>query len=77
MEFQIEAHTLHTATASLEDVGVHVHPGLGQKLVSCQVGVVGRGDVVVAQGLGHVLVHRVVLWVEDVSCWTPHVIGES
>ena len=32
--------TLHTAAASLEDVGIHVHPGLGQELVPCQVRVV-------------------------------------
>jgi hypothetical protein len=69
--------TFHTATASLEHIGVHVYPGLRQKLVPCQVGVVGRGYEVVTQGLSHVLVHTMVVWFKDVSCWTSHVIGET
>lgn len=69
--------TLHTATASLENIGVHFDSRLRQQLVSCQVGVVRCGDEVVTQRLRHVLVHLVVIRVEDITCRTSHVVGET
>ena len=73
----MQALTFHTATASLENIGVHFHSRLRQQLVSGQVGVVRRGNEVVTQRLGHVLVHLIVLRVEDVACGTPHVVGKT
>lgn len=69
--------TFHTAAAGLQHPGIHVHPGLRHQLVAHQVGVVRGGDEVVAQRLGHVLVHVVVLWVEDVPSWAAHVICKT
>lgn len=73
----VQALTLHTATACLENVGVHFHSGLRQQLVSRQVGVVWRGNEVVTQRLCHVLVHLIVLGVEDIRCGTAHVVGKT
>lgn len=72
-----QALTLHTATACLQNVGVHFHSRLREQLVSCQVGVVRRGDEVIIQRQRHVLVHLVVLRVEDITCGTPHEVGET
>lgn len=69
--------TLHATAAGLQDPGVHVHPRLGHELVAHEVGVVGRGDKVVAQWPGHVLVHTMVLRVEDVAGRTPSIVGET
>ena len=69
--------TLHTAAAGLQHPGVHVHPGLGHQLVPHQVGVVGRGDEVVAERLLHVLQHAVVLRVEDVPRRAAHVVSNA
>lgn len=69
--------TFHTAAAGLQHPGVHVHPGLGHELVAHQVGVVRGGDEVVAQWLGHVLVHGVVFWVENVPGRTAHVVCKT
>lgn len=73
----LQALTLHTATASLENIGIHFHSRLRQQLVACQIGVVWRSNKVVTQRLRHVLVHLVVLRVEDVSCRTSHEVGKS
>lgn len=69
--------TFHAAAAGLQHPGVHVEAGLGHELVPHQVGVVGRGDEVVAERLRHVLGHHVVLWVEDVPRRAAHVAGET
>ena len=69
--------TFHAAAARLQHPGVHVHPGLGHELVPHQVGVVGGGDEVVAEGPVHVLVHLVVLGTEDVPRRAAHVVGEA
>lgn len=69
--------TFHTATACLKNIGVHFHSGLREQLVSCQVGVVRGGNEVVIQRLRHVLVHLIVLRVEDVTCRTPHEVGKT
>ena len=47
------------------------------ELVPHQVGVVGGGDEVVAEGAVHVLVHLVVLGTEDVPRRAAHVVGEA
>lgn len=69
--------TLHAAAAGLQDPGVHVHSRLGHELVAHEVGVVGRGDEIVAERPRHVLVHAVVLRVEDVTSRAPRVVGEA
>lgn len=69
--------TFHTATACLENIGVHFHSRLREQLVSCQVGVVWGGNEVVTQRLCHVLVHLIVLRVEDITCRTPHEVGKT
>lgn len=69
--------TLHTAAAGLQDPGIHVHPRLGHELVTHEVGVVGRGDEVVTQRLRHVLMHAVVLRVEDVTGGAPGIVGKA
>lgn len=69
--------TLHAAAAGLQDPGVHIRPRLGHELVAHEVGVVRRGDEVVAQRPCHVLVHAVVLRVEDVTSGAPRVVGEA
>lgn len=69
--------TFNTATAGLEHPGVHVHPGLRHQLVSHQVGVVRRGNKVAAQWPIHVLVHTVVVRVENVPSWAAHVVGKA
>lgn len=69
--------TLHTAAAGLQNPGIHVYPRLGHELVTHEVGVVGRGDEVVTQRLCHVLVHSVVLRVEDVTGRAPRVVGKA
>ena len=69
--------TLHTATTSLDNIGIHFHSRLRQQLVSSQVGVVRCGNEVVTQRLRHVLVHLVVFRVEDITCRTSHVVGET
>lgn len=69
--------TLHTAAAGLQDPGIHVCPRLGRELVAREVGVVRRGDEVMAQRLGHILVHAAVLRVEDVTGRAPCVVGEA
>ncbi len=75
--FHMSTLTFYTATAGLQHPGIHVHPGLWHQLVTHQVGVVWGGDEVVAQWLAHVLVHIVVLWVEDVPRWAAHVICKT
>ena len=44
---------------------------------TCQVGVVGGVDVVVVQGLSHVLVEGVAGWIEDVSVLRAEVAEEA
>lgn len=68
--------TLHTAAAGLQDPSIHVCLGVGQQLISSQVGVVGRGYEIVTQRLIHVLVDLIVLRVEHITDWAPHVAGE-
>lgn len=68
--------TLHTAAAGLQDPSIHVRLGVGQQLISSQVGVVGRGYEIVTQRLIHVLIDLVVLRVEHITDWAPHVAGE-
>ena len=69
--------TLHAAAAGLQDPGVRVRPRLGRELVAHEVGVVRRGDEVVAQRPRHVLVYAAVLRVEDVARGAPSVVGEA
>lgn len=69
--------TFHTAAACLQNIGVHFHPGLRQKLVPCQVGVVRGGNEVIIQGLRHVLGHLHVLRIEDVTCRTPQEVCKT
>ena len=69
--------TFHTATACLQNIGIHFHSGLRQQLVPWQVSVVGGGNEVVIQRLRHVLVYLVVLRVEYVPCRTPHEVGKT
>lgn len=76
-EVKLRVLTLHTATACLKNIGIHFHSRLGKQLVSCQVSVVRGGDEVVSQRLSHVLVHLIVLGVEDVASRTPHEVGET
>lgn len=64
--------TFHTAAAGLQDPGVHVCLGMGEKLVPSQVRVVRGGDEVVTQRLIHVLIHLVVQRVENVARRTAH-----
>jgi len=73
----VSALTFDAATAGLQHPGVHVHPGLGHQLVAHQVGVVRGGDEVVAQRLVHVLVHFVVLGVEDVARRAASVVRDT
>lgn len=56
---------------------VSLHAALATKLVPHQVGVVGGVDVVVVQGLSHVLVERVAGWIEDVSVLRAEVAEEA
>lgn len=69
--------TFHTATACLENIGIHFHSGLRQQLVSCQVGVVWGGNEVIIQGLCHVLVHLIVFGIKNVTCRTPHEVCKT
>lgn len=69
--------TFHTTAASLENIGVHFHPGLRQKLISCQVGVVRGGNEVIIQRLRHVLGHLGVLGVENVPCRTAQEVCKT
>ncbi len=68
--------TLHTAAAGLQDPSIHVRLGVGQQLISSQVGVVGRGYEIVTKRLIHVLIDLVVLRIEHITDWAPHVTGE-
>lgn len=69
--------TLDTSAARLQHPGVHVGLGVGQQLVSSQVGVVRRGDEVVGQRLVHVLVNLMVQRVENVTGGTAHETSET
>lgn len=69
--------TFHTATARLKHIGIHINPRLRQQLISSQVSVVRRCDVVVCQWLCHILIYLIVFWVEDVPWWTTHVVSET
>lgn len=73
----LKARTFHAATALLQHPCIHVHFGLRQELVPGQVCVVGGSDVVVAQGLVHVLVHFMVQWVKYVTSRTTHEVREA
>lgn len=72
-----KGHTFHAATALLQHPSIHVHLGLREELVPSQVCVVRGSDVVVAQGLVHVLVHFIVQWVKDVASRTSHEVREA
>jgi len=76
-DLPLQVLTLHTATACLQNIGVHFHTGLREQLVSCQVRVVRGGNEVVTERLRHVLVDLIVLMVEDITCRTSHVVGET
>lgn len=76
-ELELRGRTFHAATALLQHPRVHVHLGLRQELVPGQVRVMRGRDVVVAQGLIHVLVHFMVQWVKNVTSRTSHEVGEA
>lgn len=69
--------TFDAAAAGLQHARVHLGPGLREQLVPAQVGVVGRGDEVVAQGLLHVLVHLAVQGVAHLARRAAHEAGEA
>lgn len=69
--------TFHAAAARLQHPGVHVRFGVGEKLVSSQVGVMRGGNEVVTQRLVHVLIDLMVQRVENVTGWAAHETGET
>lgn len=73
----LQAFTLHTATAGLQNIGIHFHSRLREQLVSCQVGVVWGGNEVVIQRLRHVLVHLIVLRIKYITCRAPHEVCKA
>lgn len=64
--------TFYTAAARLQHPGVHVGLGVGEELVSGQVGVVGRSDEIIAQRLLHVLIYLMVQRVKNVTRRAAH-----
>lgn len=70
-------HTFNTSTTILQHSCIHLHSGLGQQLVSCQVRVVGRSDEVVTKGLIHILMHFTMQWIENITSRTAHEVGET
>lgn len=58
-------------------LNVSFHAAGPPQLVFQQVGVMGRGDEVVAQGLAHILVEVLVLRIEDGALWRTQVHQEA
>lgn len=69
--------TFDAAAAGLQHPRVHLGARLREQLVPAQVGVVARGDEVVAQGLLHVLVHLPVQGVGHLARRAAHEAGEA
>lgn len=61
---------LHTPYVSLD-------AALAIKLVPHEVGIVRGVDVVMVQGLSHILVNREAGWVEDISIFRAEVVEET